>query len=58
MFVEETLQGLRFRELIDGENELLSDVLTTHLTDVTICIYVAKIVIIIGFLCVCLGKIW
>ena len=58
MFVEETLQGLRLRELIDGENELLSDVLTTHLTDVTIFIYVAKIVIIIGFLCVCLGKIW
>jgi len=52
------LQGLRFRELIYGENELLGDVLTTHLTDVSICIYVAKIVIILGFLCVCSGKIW
>ena len=58
MFVEETLQGLRFRELIYGENELLGDVLTTHFTDVSICIYVAKIVIILGFLCVCSGKIW
>ena len=51
---------VRGRDLagLEVSNELLGDVLTTHLTDVSICIYVAKIVIILGLLCVCSGKIW